>query len=547
MLLTKVSVDKLHWTIDSLVLRTGVYFGSGWVFHEEKEIQEVLLVVRFENGESQTTAAEFGKLRQDVIECYPQFSTALHSGYLFFGSSKHSSCQIGDFHLQGKFFDGKSFDIKIPKTCVICHDEGNIASKRAVVRQLILLVKRSWYLLANGQFLGLFEKAGRYLRNRPKSLLTHTETVLQKLNLNELRSSVLIIDHDLGGGANQYRERLVAQKISQDVTVLVFSFHVATLSYVLMIRSKRLNERFAITGYDLLIQLANRIELKEIIYNTGVSFTRPDELPQLIIKLKTLFNPRLTLLVHDFFMVCPSHFLLDNNGVFCNIPQIDKCRTCLPKNQQGFATLFRSQDMIQWRTLWGNAIKLADEVQTFSLDTLKLLQKAYPTLDLTRAIIKPHNMEHLHFEKVLPIFSATLKIGVVGQIGVHKGAKFIQGLAQEIKIRKLDIQIVIIGTIEVSSLKSIVRQTGPYQHAQLPEIIKSSEVNVMLFPSIWPETFSYVVQELMALDLPVACFNMGAPAEKLSNYAKGLVLPRADISSVLDELILFHRRIYLTN
>jgi glycosyltransferase involved in cell wall biosynthesis len=81
----------------------------------------------------------------------------------------------------------------------------------------------------------------------------------------------------------------------------------------------------------------------------------------------------------------------------------------------------------------------------------------------------------------------------------------------------------------------------------LTGLIEKSGANVFLFPSIWPETFSYVVQELMSMSLPVASFNFGAPAERLETYQKGLVLDSMDPATVLDDLISFHRKSYLAN
>ena len=63
---------------------------------------------------------------------------------------------------------------------------------------------------------------------------------------------------------------------------------------------------------------------------------------------------------------------------------------------------------------------------------------------------------------------------------------------------------------------------------------------MMLFPSIYPETFSYVVHELMAMDLPIAAFNIGAPAEKLRHYAHGLLLFSRQPEDILADLIQFH-------
>jgi glycosyltransferase involved in cell wall biosynthesis len=44
-------------------------------------------------------------------------------------------------------------------------------------------------------------------------------------------------------------------------------------------------------------------------------------------------------------------------------------------------------------------------------------------------------------------------------------------------------------------------------------------VGLCLLPSIWPETFSYVTQELMSLGVPLVCFDLGAPAECVRHIA----------------------------
>lgn len=540
-------MDKLHWSIDSLIIRDGTCFGFGWIFHEEKEIKDLQLKVRVKNEKFLTITAEIGKPREDVAARFLQFSTALHSGYMFFGSCNQKSEQFGDLYLHGTIADDLTFDLNIQQTGVMDLAPHYMKVDRAVMRQLVTFLKRGLHLLRHGQFACLWEKTKRYLQARPESFLTDTETVQKKLHLTNRQSIVLVIDHDLGGGANSYREQLVSGKIADGDIIFIFSYHVVSLSYMLIVRSKQLNERFAIPGYDFFLKIAKKFEIKEIIYNDGVSFVHPEEIPQLIAKLKKDYNPRLTLLIHDFFIICPSQFLLNHEGVFCGIPDVRRCKICLSRNEQGFSSLFQSRNILQWRSLWGNVIGLADEVRTFSNYTLKLLQKAYPSLDLSRVVVMPHKVEHVKTGPIRPSYTATLRIGVVGQIGFHKGAKVIRELAQEIKNRKIDIQIVIIGTIETQCEKSVIRATGRYKHDQLPSLIERSGANIMLFPSICPETFSYVVQELIELDLPVACFDLGAPAERLLNYPKGLIMKESKSSSILDELISFHQRIYLTN
>jgi len=66
---------------------------------------------------------------------------------------------------------------------------------------------------------------------------------------------------------------------------------------------------------------------------------------------------------------------------------------------------------------------------------------------------------------------------------------------------------------------------------------------MFLFPSVWPETFSYVTSELMALEVPLACFDLGAPAERVRDYAQGLVVSRIEAAAALEEIVAFHERL----
>ena len=76
------------------------------------------------------------------------------------------------------------------------------------------------------------------------------------------------------------------------------------------------------------------------------------------------------------------------------------------------------------------------------------------------------------------------------------------------------------------------------------DLVEENEINMILIPSIWPETFSYVCHEVMALELPVACFDVGAQAEVVDKYRKGRILKSKEASCVLRELSEFHREIY---
>lgn len=549
-------VDKLHWEVSLLVVRDGTYFGAGWIFHEEKKILDLHLAAYFDNGESHAIAMNFGKPVDYVGAQFPKIHSAKYSGFTLFGSSKSGQKNFNSLFLRVKLEDGFVAELPIPRSCIRILGNQDIAAGRIainykdaiyLVKRGLYLVKRGLYLIRSFQFASMLSRTKRRLGNRTASPLVNGDAALPILNASELRNIVLVIDHDMGGGANHYRERMVAERIDEGVTVFIFSYHAMTLSYILMVQNSRRNERFVVPGYDYLLGIAGQFEIKEVIYNDGVTFADPEKLLQLLAELKSKYHMRLTLLVHDFFMVCPSPFLLDDAGEYCGIPDISRCQKCLVNNKQDFVLLSQSRNIVQWRTLWKTVIDLADEVRTFSDDSLKLLQKAYPSLDLSRVVVKPHGVEYFRHGPIKPAYTGSLRIGVVGQIGHSKGAEIVQKLADEIKARKLDMQIVVIGAIEVQCEQSVVRETGRYKHEKLPALIESSGANIMLFPSIWPETFSYVVQELIELDLPVACYALGAPAERISKYAKGMILEDMSASATLDNLILFHQRIYFPN
>ena len=57
------------------------------------------------------------------------------------------------------------------------------------------------------------------------------------------------------------------------------------------------------------------------------------------------------------------------------------------------------------------------------------------------------------------------------------------------------------------------------------------------------ETFSYVTAELMHYRVPLAVFDLGAPAERVRGYDRGRIIPLVDAQAALDELLAFHREL----
>lgn len=539
-------MSDLFWSVDSLTVKDNVLFGFGWAFHTEQKIVALRFrLIPAAGGRSESIVADYGQPRDKVERVHLGRPYARDSRYVVLGA--FSAITPEDILvLECVLADGSIVERTVPSSDVTRFQnkyEGD--SGRRVRQQLNMLFKRGMRLIQSGHFSLLFEKVGRYLKGRPTGVLQKPSDLAALLRDKEKENVCLIIDHNLGGGANQYRDRRVDSLIKEGRSAITLTYHPVACTYMLIVKNSRVDRKYAVPDSTFLIHAVKPLSVSEIVYNTAVSFPKPDTIPSLLMQLREITSARLKVLIHDFYLVCPSHFLLNDEGKYCNIPDPGVCEKCLPKNSQGFAALFFERDIHKWRALWGALLTSADEVTAFSKSSAQLLIKAYPQIDASKIAIKPH--EVAPFVGPPPQINNTgrLCIGVVGQIGFHKGAVFIRELAREIKRRTLDLKIIVIGQIEATCEASVVRQTGPYRHEALPGLIEASGVNVILFPSIWAETFSYVVQEAMEMQLPVASFNVGAPAERLLAYSKGRVLASMDPASVLDELIEFHRKIYL--
>ena len=87
---------------------------------------------------------------------------------------------------------------------------------------------------------------------------------------------------------------------------------------------------------------------------------------------------------------------------------------------------------------------------------------------------------------------------------------------------------------------SNMKVLGSYDRDNLPNIVEENSIDLIFIPSIWAETFSYTTSEAIAMNVPVACFNLGGQADQVSVYPKGLILELSDSADiVLDKILDF--------
>lgn len=525
---------------DFFLIKDTQLFTYGWGFSDEHETLSVTLVLHFTAGEiSEEIGVEFGKDRGDVKQVFGT-DNSLNSGYLAIAGFGNRALARVDLCWQ--FSNGSGHVISVFSES---ESRKSIQLSPKVATPNFGFMWRK--VIATLRELGIkatFRKILLYSKGRPKA--SHEELKFALSDSLNKPKVAMVIDHDMGGGANIYRKAQVEELKQKGQFVIFLGFHVASLSYFIEIEVGGKAQRFVLDQLSSLFTLIANLNLVAIYYNCAVSFRRPLDVVKLMIDLKRIKGAELIVSIHDYFIVCPSQFLLDDSGEFCGVPELSKCKECLPNHKDGWVSLAGTRDIVFWRAQWEQLIKIADTVKVFSNSSVRLLTRAFGTETTKSFVVLPHALPE---KPLVANLSAgdQLRIGVVGSIGRHKGAAVVAELANEILKSNLPIKIVVVGTIDVKVPSAVVQVLGSYRPRDLPNLLRESGVNIVLFPSLLAETFSYVANELIAMKVPFVCFDVGAQADLAREYDNGLVLASHEPAFVLEEMDGFWRRLYQTN
>jgi glycosyltransferase involved in cell wall biosynthesis len=379
---------------------------------------------------------------------------------------------------------------------------------------------RGMQLVRYGEVGPLFRK----MWNMTQTLLAsgRNADALLKLAAASGNPLALIIDHDLGGGANLFRNGFAKRLEAEGLVPVLLTAQHGMLAYQLQFSERgRIRLGYERSLEDLFAALA-KADFTRVVFNNIVSFPDPCGLVKALSGLLAQGRAgKFLFLLHDYYSVCPAWLLLDDGGSYCGVPDAARCDTCLPRNATPFLDFSATLDIRVWRQAWLTLLRHAEEVRCFSGESRKILIKAHPALLPEKITVVPHALEHVRLTKVRLQDRGAPVVGIVGNIVRAKGSRVVRDLARHIKAAGLPVRLVIIGTIDEELDADVANVTGPYRPDQLPALVEAHGVNVGFFPSVWPETFSYVAQEMMEMGLPVLAFALGAPMERIGGYERG--------------------------
>ena len=169
-----------------------------------------------------------------------------------------------------------------------------------------------------------------------------------------------------------------------------------------------------------------------------------------------------------------------------------------------------------------------------------MVTKIYPDI-VDRSKIIPHEplLSDNCSKYVKSEVDGIITIGFVGFFHHIKGSDLFIETIDELKNRGLNVKPMVIGYKEEESYRELdYKITGRYKRDDLGRLLSENKVDLVIYPSLNSETYSYIVQELMLLNVPVVVLRRGAPAERIENkYKLGAIAEEINAKSLADAAV----------
>lgn len=228
--------------------------------------------------------------------------------------------------------------------------------------------------------------------------------------------------------------------------------------------------------------------------------------------------------VHDYAWFCPRISLVGGQDHYCGEPDRTTCQSCVDDHGSFLSEPITVADLTTRSAAFLHA---ARQVIAPSRDAANRIHRHFPGIVPD---IVPHEDDNaIIWRPKSPSRPAgRLRVCVLGGIGMHKGYDVLLACARNAADRALDLEFVVVGsTTDDARMLATGRVfvTGIYAPHEAVGLIEAQQPSLGFLPSIWPETWCMTLSDLWRAGLRVAAFDLGAPAERIRNTGRGILLP----------------------
>ncbi|WP_419419959.1 rhamnan synthesis F family protein [Legionella sp. D16C41] len=339
-----------------------------------------------------------------------------------------------------------------------------------------------------------------------------------------IKNAIIFFDHNLGGGTNIYTRAFIKEAFEKNFSIIrIYNFQGIWFLQWLANNDAML---FYTKYFEELFNNLEFIPATSIVVNSLYGFPQVAESIKNIIALTKKINAPIEIKMHDYFTLCPSPHLVNMSGQYCEVPQdATICSQCLKGNLSWYPAWYprkeQPKDIINWRQPFLDLLAAASILTFFDQASVDIFRRAFH-IESQKIRIVPHEIDYFVWNKPIAL-EGPLHIGILGTLNSIKGSSIVQELGHYISTNHLSTKITVVGP-SVELLPEITIY-GPYEPNQLPSIIEKNKINVVLVPSIVPETFGYTISEAIKMKLPIVAFDLGAQGNRVKHYKWGKVIP----------------------
>jgi glycosyltransferase involved in cell wall biosynthesis len=255
--------------------------------------------------------------------------------------------------------------------------------------------------------------------------------------------------------------------------------------------------------------------------------------PKLIETIRSLGVPY-DIYIHDYSWICPRITLMSGETGYCGEPKVSACETCIKTHGSNIQETITVRNLRARSAKW---LKSARNVIAPTNDVATRLARYFPEL---RQTVTPWEQFPATIVP-LPPRGTTIRVAVIGAINASKGYRVLLACARDAAKRKLDIEFLVIGYTEndeplMRTGKAFV--TGKFREDEVSALLARERPHLILYSSVWPETWCYTLTHALKANLPIIAFDIGAIAERLREAGVGTLVSPKIPSVKLNDLIL---------
>lgn len=366
---------------------------------------------------------------------------------------------------------------------------------------------------------------------------------------------VIVFDHGRCGGATSYiygqtkhlKQSELALVVSPDESMIKRGYRIAVAVggknvplFGVVVPTLFMLERVKARVCKIVVN--ELVGWNGFVADAFIDVVHLEEVLKFVLNYRQRTGAKMIAMLHDYYCLCPVFNLMKEGIRYCSSEySMEECPECLQNTHTRMINSDPNLNVRDWRRSWQKFFESCDEIRAFSNDTKMRFERCFPTL---RTTVVPHQCL-VGFDRKPKLKFENIVIGVVGHCSVTKGKNKVLELARYLKAKGHDeVRIVIVGSMpeDRGAMPNNVCVLGGYCPKDLPGILEENGVNLIFFASVWPETFSYVTSEMMALNMPIVCYGIGAPAERVAKYARGEVILDFSIETTWKTIVHLYER-----